>query len=124
GVEFGRMFPNHIRAMVLDGVDLPATDPTETTHAQARSFEKNFNAFLDDCKSRAVCLFGGGDPRKAFNDLVAKLETGTRLPADYTLPDSTGKMHRRRGTVGIGELYNAVAVALYARENWIVLETA
>ena len=33
-------------------------------------------------------------------------------------------MHRRRGTVGIGELYNGVVVALYAKENWIALETA
>ena len=49
GIEYGRMFPDHIRAMVLDGVALPATDPVEATHLQARSFEKNFDAFLDDC---------------------------------------------------------------------------
>jgi len=124
GIEYGRMFPERIRAMVLDGVALPAIDPVEATHLQARAFEKNFDAFLDDCERRPVCLFGDGDPRKAFADLVAELEGGTRLPADYTLPDSDGNMHRRRGTVGIGELYNGVVVALYAKENWIALETA
>jgi pimeloyl-ACP methyl ester carboxylesterase len=124
GIEYGRMFPDHIRAMVLDGVALPATDPVEATHLQARSFETNFEAFLDDCDEQKACPFGGGDPYKAFTDLVTKLETGTRLPADYELPDSKGTVHRRRGTVGIGELYSAVAVSLYAKENWIALDLA
>jgi pimeloyl-ACP methyl ester carboxylesterase len=124
GIEYGTMFPTHIRAMVLDGVAMPAADPVESTHAQARSFEHDFNAFLDDCKRRALCLFGNGDPRKAFTDLVAQLETGKRLPADYTLPDAHGTQHRRRGTVGIGELYSAVLASLYSKENWVALETA
>jgi pimeloyl-ACP methyl ester carboxylesterase len=124
GIEYGRMFPAHIRAMVLDGVSLPAIDPVEAVHGQARSFEHNFESFLDDCDRRAICLFGGGDAHKAFADLVADLETGKRLPADYTLPDENGQMHRRRGTVGVGELYNAVAVSLYSKANWIALEKA
>jgi pimeloyl-ACP methyl ester carboxylesterase len=110
GIEYGTMFPTHIRAMVLDGVAMPAADPVASTHAQARSFEHDFDAFLDDCKQRALCLFGNGDPRKAFTDLVAELETGKR--------------HRRRGTAGIGELYSAVLVSLYSKENWVALETA
>jgi pimeloyl-ACP methyl ester carboxylesterase len=124
GIEYGTMFPTHIRAMVLDGVAMPAADPVESTLAQARSFEHDFDAFLADCKRRALCLFGTGDPRKAFTDLVAELETGKRLPADYTLPDQHGTPHRRRGTAGIGELYNAVLVSLYSKENWVALETA
>jgi pimeloyl-ACP methyl ester carboxylesterase len=123
GIEYGAMFPKRLRAMVLDGVAMPATDPVSATHAQARSFEHNLDAFLDDCEQRALCLFGNGDPRKAFTDLVAQLETGKRLPADYTLPDSHGTAHRRRGTAGIGELYSAVLVSLYAKENWVALET-
>jgi pimeloyl-ACP methyl ester carboxylesterase len=124
GIEYGRMFPDRIRAMVLDGVALPAIDPVEATLGQARAFEANFEAFLADCEERTICLFGGEDPRAAFAELEADLEAGERLPADYTLPDSEGQMHRRRGTVGIGELYSAVVVALYAQENWIALETA
>ncbi len=124
GTQYARMFPDRVRAMVLDGVAIPGGDPVEDTHAQARAFERNFGAFLDGCAARPDCEFGGGDPRKAFAALVAKLEAGARLPADYSLPDDDGERHGRKGTAGIGELYTAVIASMYSRESWEILEMA
>ncbi len=124
GTQYARMFPERVRAMVLDGVAIAGGDPVEDTHAQGLSFEKNFGAFLDDCAARPDCEFGGGDPRKAFTALVARLEAGARLPADYSLPDDDGERHGRSGTAGIGELYTAVIASMYSHESWALLETA
>lgn len=124
GQVYAEMYPAKIRAMVLDGVTTIGRDPVVDTYEQARSFEKTFGAFLDDCASSAACPFGNGNPRAAFTALVAKLESGTRLPADYTLPDPGGTPLQRRGTAGIGELYTAVAVTLYARDQWTTLQQA
>ena len=121
GTIYAEMFPQNIRAMVLDGVTMVGGDPVEDTHEQARSFEKNLEAFLAECASRS-CLFGKGNPRQAFLDLVAELEAGKTLPGTYSVPDSKGAEHQRRGTAGIGEFYTAVFVTLYGRENWPALE--
>lgn len=120
GIEYLRLYPGRVRAMVLDGVALPGVDPVDDSLAQAVAFERTLDAYLAGCAERAGCTLGT-DPRATLLGLVDRLEEG-RLPADYSLqgPDATP----RSGTLGVGELYIAVASALYNPQAWPVLDQA
>ena len=123
GLEYLATFPSHVRAIVLDGVALPGTDPVTTTKAQMTSFESNLNSFLDDCASDSSCKFGDGDPHEALTKFLAKLATGTRIPASYILPDESGATHRRNGTLGYTEAVTGIAAALYNQDSWSILRS-
>lgn len=129
GTEIGTVYleryPGHVRAMVLDGVATTGADPVADSFRQAQSFESDLDAFLTDCRQRGQrCTFGNGNPRQALLDLIARLKSGTRLPADYSTKDTKGHSHERKGTLGIGELYPALALPLYNRSDWPALEQA
>lgn len=116
GMEYLRMYPDRVRAMVLDGVAVPGTEPTEDARVQAQGFERTLDAYLADCPARDSCPLGD-DPKAALLDLVAQLE-GERIEASYQL----GGGEPREGTLGVGELYIAVAASLYDDAAWEVLD--
>lgn len=123
GTVYLQQYPTHVRAMVLDGVASTGADPVADAFRQAQSFEDDLDAFLADCKARGPkCTFGNGDPRGALLSLISELEGGKRLPADYSTTDAKGHKHQRKGTLGIGELYSALALPLYNRSDWPALE--
>lgn len=124
GLQYLKEFGTHVRAMVLDGIDLPGSDPLTTDKAQIRSFEDNLDRFLAACAADSSCKFGDGHPREALDAFLAKLATGVRLPADYTLPDDTGKRHQRDGTVGYSEALGGILAALYSEDSWPILRSA
>lgn len=123
GLEYLRVHPDHVRAIVLDGVALPGTDPVATTKDQMASFEDNLDRFLAACADDPDCGFGGGDPRGALLGFLDRLATGKRIPASYSLPDESGKRHERDGTLGYTEAVNGIAAALYSTETWPMLRT-
>ncbi len=123
GLEYLRLHPDTVRAIVLDGVALPGTDPVATTKAQMASFEDNLNRFLDACKTDPSCSFGGTDPHAALMGFLNRLATGVRIPASYSLPDETGERHTRTGTLGYTEAVNGIAAALYNVDTWSILRT-
>lgn len=118
GMEYLRLYPDRVRAMVLDGVAVPGTDPTEDAHVQAQGFERTLDAYLADCANRPSCPLGD-DPQATLLDLVDQLEA-ERIPASYQLSGSASTP--REGTLGVGELYIAVAASLYDDESWEVLD--
>ncbi len=120
GLEYLRLYPERVRAMVLDGVSVPGVDPITDTHVQAQGFERTLDAYLAGCASRPTCSLGA-DPKATLLDLVDRLED-ERIEASYSLavPDSPD----REGTLGVGELYIAVASALYTTSDWPTLDRA
>lgn len=122
GLEYLTTFPTHVRAMALDGIDLPGSDPIASAKAQIASFESNLDAFLAACKADSSCPFGGGQPAKALDAFLARLQSGVRIPAAYVLPDDNGHRHERNGTVGYAEALEGMIAALYNRDSWSVLE--
>ena len=124
GLEYLKEFPTHVRAMVLDGIDLPSTDPTSTAYAQVASFEHNLDAFLADCKADRSCEFGGGDPRGALTAFLNELATGKRIPASYAQQDESGTTHNRIGTLGYTEALEGIIATLYNQKSWPALRGA
>lgn len=123
GLEYLRMFPDHVGKMVLDGVALPGQDPVDATRRQMTSFEDSLDRFLDDCAADQACEFGAGDPRAALMTFLDHLATGERIPASYSLPDESGTRHERTGTLGYTEAVTGIAAALYSESSWPILRS-
>lgn len=123
GLEYLRTFPDRVRAVVLDGVALPGTDPVTSTKDQMASFEDNIDRFLDECAADSSCRFGGEDPRATLLAFLDRLAGGERIEASYSLPDESGVRHDREGTLGHVEAVTGIAAALYQEATWTLLRS-
>jgi pimeloyl-ACP methyl ester carboxylesterase len=79
GATYAAMFPRHYRAMVLDGAVNPdeyINHPLLSLAHQSDAAEIALQRFMTACAAdQTACAgFGGADPMKAFDDLVAKLD--------------------------------------------------
>jgi pimeloyl-ACP methyl ester carboxylesterase len=118
GATYASMFPRRVRAMTLDAAVDPQVwinQPEETVRRQAQGFEHAFDAFLADCRARgADCGFGNGDPGRAYDRLIKRL--------DHHPIRAKGSGDRRRITGYVAFL--AVNAALYNRVVWPQLADA
>ncbi|MGV9663953.1 alpha/beta hydrolase [Nocardia niigatensis] len=77
GYAYAEKFPDHVRALVLDGALDPEQDPVKESVAQAASFQKAFDAYAADCaaKEKTNCPLGDdpGQATKKFRSLVDPL---------------------------------------------------
>ena len=108
GQIYGELFPQRVRAMVLDGVvdvTLPGLDPS-----QAESFENSLHQFAADCASRPDCP-AGADAIGMLDRVRARVKAAP-LPVAGTTPLSPGLL----------EL--GVVLPLYSKSNWPVLAQA
>ncbi len=108
GQIYGELFPQRVRAMVLDGVvdvTLPGLD-----YSQAESFENSLRQFAADCASRPDCP-AGPDAIAMLDRVRARVEAAP-LPVAGTTPLSPGLL----------EL--GVVLPLYSKSNWPVLAQA
>jgi pimeloyl-ACP methyl ester carboxylesterase len=76
GTVYADLFPERLRAAILDG----AVDPREPSDvdisAEAQSFRDALDLALDDCGRRTECPFhAGGDAQGAYDRLLQRLET-------------------------------------------------
>lgn len=112
GSTYADLFPDHIRAMVLDGAIDPALNLKGLRFGQAKAFEHALTRFLKDCAARTACAFHeNGRTVQAFNSLMASIDARS-LPA-IRLNDS------RR--IGPGIAWSAVVAALYSKSSWPIL---
>jgi pimeloyl-ACP methyl ester carboxylesterase len=106
GATYADLFPDHIRAMVLDGALNPALDPISTNIEQAAGFDKELNAFFDFCTGTSICPWKpAGSIRAAYDALIARI-------AASPLPAGGGR------TLGPGEAFFGVAQELYDQATW------
>lgn len=106
GQTYAELFPQHVRAMVLDGavdVTLPSDD---RTLEQTLGFEAAFQRYLADCASWG-CL--PGDPATTIRTLIQRAATNP-IPAPHS-----------DRPAGPGELYLALAGSLYNPASWMIL---
>nr|WP_235949232.1 alpha/beta hydrolase [Nocardia terrae] len=112
GYSYAEKFPDHVRALVLDGALKPDQDPIKESLGQAASFQKVFDSYAADCasKEKTNCPIGD-DPAQAtarFRALVLPLW-------DKAVPTSDG-----RG-LPYGDAMTGTQQALYSVRLWNAL---
>jgi pimeloyl-ACP methyl ester carboxylesterase len=113
GATWATMFPDTVRAAVLDGAVDPAVAYLAQNLQQAAGFEATFTTFLAQCSANPACAFhNGGDAEGAFDRLSAAIDAASvQVSADRTV-------------VTQGVLFTAVAAAMYDQSDWRELEHA
>lgn len=113
GATWMTLFPDTVRAAVLDGAIDPNADLDTATLEQAAGFEQSLTSFLAACSANDDCPFhNDGDAEGAFDRLMADLDA-TPLPSDDGRPQ-----------VNLAVALNATAQAMYTQRLWPVLEQA
>jgi pimeloyl-ACP methyl ester carboxylesterase len=97
------LFPEQVRAMVLDGVLELGPTGTELAEEQALGFEKALQAFADDCNADDTCPLAP-DAIAKIDELSAQVE---EAPIDAEPRD-----------LGPGDLAIGLAMPLYSEPLW------
>jgi pimeloyl-ACP methyl ester carboxylesterase len=113
GATWTTLFPDTVRAAVLDGAADPNADSIEGVLQQNRGFESALDTFLAQCAENTSCVFhNGGNAPGAFDALMNKLD-------ENPIPTTTGRPDLTRGMAITG-----VIQAMYDDAYWPELEQA
>jgi pimeloyl-ACP methyl ester carboxylesterase len=113
GGTWATMFPDTVRAAVLDGATDPTADYVQSGLNQAEGFENEFSKFLERCATDSLCAFhNNGNPRQAFIELMQSVDA---RPIEVSSD---------RAPVNQSVLQTAVAMAMYSSAMWPQLEEA
>ena len=75
GATWATLFPETVRAAVLDGASDPEADPLEGSLQQARGFESTLTTYLAQCSADPESAFhNDGDAEGAFAELMAAVD--------------------------------------------------
>ena len=108
GSTYAELFPERVRAMVLDAAVDPDTDQQAEAEARAQGFEKGFDAFAANCTGLIAGCPLGAQPRQFVEALLGKAEA-TPIP-------SSEEGETRQATPGV--VLTAIQAALYETESW------
>jgi pimeloyl-ACP methyl ester carboxylesterase len=108
GSTYAELFPDKVRAMVLDGAVDPRAGQQQSAEAQAQAFEAAFDAFAANCVSLVGGCPIGADPRAFVNELLG---VAAAAPIASTRPGET-----RTATPGL--ILNGIRSALYQPSAW------
>ncbi|HXO24338.1 MAG TPA: alpha/beta hydrolase [Streptosporangiaceae bacterium] len=115
GAWYAQLFPQRVRALVLDGSVDPAASSLEATIAQAQGFQGAFGSFAAWCLAAAGCPLGAS-VAAAESKVDALITRANSVPLANHLGD---------GQVADGAmLLYGVADALYSRSSWPALKNA
>lgn len=113
GAVWATLFPETVRAAILDGAADPNSDAIDASIQQRRGFEEALGRFLARCSSDRVCAFhNGGDAEGAFDELMEFID-------ENPLPTREGRPDLTRGMA-----LTAVGQAMYDQMYWSTLENA
>ena len=113
GATWATMFPQTVRAAVLDGAVDPHATSAEEGMAQAKGFEGQLSTFLAACSKNIACEFyNGGKSEAAFDSLLLDLDAKPIVVSADRTP------------VTQGVAFTAVAQAMYSDYYWPQLENA
>ncbi|MFB9904893.1 alpha/beta hydrolase [Allokutzneria oryzae] len=108
GATYANLFPDKVRAMILDGAVDPAlrtNDALRYDRERALAFERALSAFLKRCKDEGPkCAFSEGDPRAKFDAIRERLRKGPlNLPGGGTITLS-------QFTAKVGDVLESIAM--------------
>jgi pimeloyl-ACP methyl ester carboxylesterase len=113
GATWATLFPDTVRAAVLDGALDPNADLRSAALNQAAGFEQQLDTFLAQCSDDDQCAFhNNGDSEAAFDDLMASVDA-------QPVPTESG-----RPAVNLLVATTAVTEAMYSNALWPELAQA
>jgi pimeloyl-ACP methyl ester carboxylesterase len=113
GGTWATLFPETVRAAVLDGASDPNADELEGSLQQTAGFDAALATFLAQCSDNPDCPFhNDGDAEGAFDQLMLKID-------EKPLPTVEGRPLLTRGVALQG-----VGMAMYTDRFWPALEAA
>ena len=113
GTTWATMFPETVRAIVVDGAVDPNASSVQEGMNQAKGFEGQLTTFLKQCSEKTTCAFhNGGKAEAAFDKLVIDIDS---KPLEVS---------KDRTPVTQGVLFTAVAQAMYSDYYWPQLSEA
>ena len=104
GQAYAELFPDEIRAMVLDGVVDPAQGFAEFLLGQTAAFDAAFDRNVAACAAAGRAACGVDDLGAAFDEVMAQVESAP--------------LRSSAGSVGPGELGTAAVVTSYRNDGW------
>ena len=111
GATYAELFPDRVRALVLDGAVKPTDDFTELDAEQGASIDRAFERFAEACDADEDCeLSALGAALDVYSSLVASIADTGSIPTDD--PDRA---------LTPGELQLGVIAAMYTTQLWPVL---
>lgn len=113
GATWATLFPETVRAAVLDGASDPTAGFFDAGLQQAAGFEGTLTTFLAQCSADPGCAFhNGGDAEGAFDQLMEAID-------ETPVPTTDGRPPVTRGVALTG-----VAQAMYSQALWSELAEA
>ena len=113
GTTWATMFPETVRAIVVDGAVDPNASSVQEGMNQAKGFEGQLATFLKQCSEKTTCAFhNSGKAEAAFDKLVLDVDA---KPLEVS---------KDRTLVTQGVLFTAVAQAMYSDYYWPQLNEA
>lgn len=113
GATWATMFPQTVRAAILDGAADPESDYVQGGLDQAKGFETELTKFLAKCSATPTCAFhNDGNAEDAFDELMIALDKNPLVAKTARAP------------VNQGVALTAVAQAMYSSTLWPTLEQA
>jgi pimeloyl-ACP methyl ester carboxylesterase len=112
GAVYATMFPNQVRAMVLDSAYEPTGDTVEQQfESQIVGFEGAFDNWIKWCESDSTCAFTATDVGARWDALKQQLD-------DHSISGTDGRLANN------ATMEDATFSALYSRSDWPVLGEA
>lgn len=110
GASYAELFPQNVRALVLDAAVLPDSDLNELEKAQAAGFDAAFENFAAACDVDPDCILQDlGSTIEVFRSLEAEIAAVGSFPVDG------GRL------LTPGEFGLAVLASLYSVDSWPIL---
>ena len=88
GATYATLFPERIRAFVLDAVEAPFSNMEVHTNDQAVAYEQQLERFFDNCGVESSCPFHGGQGPQTLGDAFDDLSRRTDIEP---LPTTDGR---------------------------------
>jgi pimeloyl-ACP methyl ester carboxylesterase len=110
GAAYAELYPDRVRAMVLDGAIDPELGPVDRRVRQMAGFQTAFNDYAADCAKSAGCPLGT-DPAQFVNRYHQLVNPLVQKPGYTSDPRGLSYADAITGTVN----------ALYARRHWTYL---
>jgi pimeloyl-ACP methyl ester carboxylesterase len=117
GAWYAQLFPQHVRALVLDGALDPHATSTDINITQAQGFEVALRSFTANCEQVAGCPLGRGGTVSAG---VARLQSLLNRATSTPLANGLGDGRPANGAL----MLEGVVAALYSKAYWPTLRTA